>query len=166
IQALKAASLTGIPMTGLKSSIKHGVDYLKMSQKGDGNFGYRANTGGGWNLTGLGVFGIQMGGKGSSSNVRKGIDALLDRKLNYNAGNPSLYGWYYGTMAAFQKGGSSWKKWNAMFQDQLLVNQADDGSWNPEAGDWSGKKVPGDIFRTCLCILMLEVYYRYLPASG
>ena len=70
-----------------------------------------------------------------------------------------------------QRGGDEWKKYNDMFRDQLLSNQDADGSWKVPGG---GKKiravgpnfVTDKIYRTCLCTLMLEVYYRFLSTGG
>jgi hypothetical protein len=169
MQALKAAKTTGKKFKGLDKSMDRAMDYVEGAQRGDGMIGYRGANGGGWNLTGAGIFGLQMWGKGNSKEVRKGVDAILDAqdKLDYRA-KTSLYGWYYNTMALFQKGGMDWKKWNRMFQGELLDNQNADGSWKPEGGGQTDAHAKGDgtHFRTCLCILMLEVYYRYLPATG
>ena len=61
-------------------------------------------------------------------------------------------------------GGKSWKKYNALFRDQLLEAQRPDGSWPaPKGGAHSGN---GGIFTTSFCTLMLEVYYRFLPGTG
>jgi hypothetical protein len=58
-----------------------------------------------------------------------------------------------------------------MFRDQVLNNQNADGSWKAPGG---GKK-PNAVaalytsnvhYRNCLNILMLEVYYRFLPGTG
>jgi hypothetical protein len=57
-------------------------------------------------------------------------------------------------------GGSEWQKYNALFREQLLSNQNDNGSWpKPGAGG-------SDHYSSCLSTLMLEVYYRFLPGTG
>ena len=69
------------------------------------------------------------------------------------------------------RGGDQWKKYNEMFRDQILNNQNPDGSWKEPGG---GKKpnaaggtyVSNVHYRNCLCTLMLEVYYRFLPGTG
>ncbi len=53
-----------------------------------------------------------------------------------------------------------------MIPNQTLISQAQqkDGSWLPSVGH--GQVGPdGALYSTCLCTLMLEVYYRYLPIS-
>ncbi|MCB1210893.1 MAG: hypothetical protein KDK97_16340 [Verrucomicrobiales bacterium] len=71
----------------------------------------------------------------------------------------NLYSWYYNTQATFQFGGSAWERWNAVFREEVLTHQQEDGHWSH--GTTSGANEDADIFCTCLCTLMLEVYYRY-----
>jgi hypothetical protein len=90
-----------------------------------------------------------------------------------------LYAWYYQTQALFQDGeghGNSWKEWNKEFQKALLNEQESDGHWTSPVTKYN-KQTKGhgenpetfrsqlglDIYSTCMCTLMLEVYYRYLP---
>jgi hypothetical protein len=86
----------------------------------------------------------------------------------------NLYYWYYGTLASFQAGGDTWKKWNTNMKTALLPNQCKggaldgspldhDGSWNPDDvwGAWGGR-----VYSTALSTLCLEVYYRYLKLNG
>jgi hypothetical protein len=48
-----------------------------------------------------------------------------------------------------------------IFKRQLLANQAADGHW-PHGNHFHGDT---DIYRTTMAILMLEVYYRYMPTT-
>lgn len=68
------------------------------------------------------------------------------------------------------RGGEQWKRYNALFRDQLLENQDADGSWKVPGGGKELRAVAAAYttdthYRTTLCILMLEVYYRYLPGT-
>ena len=68
------------------------------------------------------------------------------------------------------QGGKMWRDWNKALQEELLPNQKEDGSYKEEGGAMgahgSGAAGPdAEIYRTALCTLMLEVYYRYLPAT-
>jgi hypothetical protein len=48
-----------------------------------------------------------------------------------------------------------------------LNNQAPDGSWKPErsnGGNGVGNQ-EGGVYKTALCTLQLEVYYRYLKVA-
>jgi hypothetical protein len=177
IQALKACDHTGLEFKGLKRALDKGVDYMESLQCRDGGFAYSRpeetpHAEGYRTMTGGGVLSLQMGGKGSSSAVRKGAKYIEDHsKFDYNTQYSDLYGHYYEAQAMMNRGGSQWQKYNAMFRDQLLNNQNADGSWKAPGG---GQKIRGVAtsyvsnahYRTCLNILMLEVYYRFLPGTG
>ncbi len=64
--------------------------------------------------------------------------------------------------------GEHWQRWNDKLRPILVDTQVMDGplggSWNPggEVPDrWSGPG--GRVYVTAMHLLMLEVYYRYLP---
>ena len=126
-------------------------------------------------MTGAGVLAFQMWGKGSRKEVRSGAKYILrEAKLDYNGAESDLYAHYYHSQAMMQRGGEQWRTYNEMFRDQILLNQKEDGSWKKPGGN-GGTKAVGALFakdtpegihyRTCLCTLMLEVYYRYLPGT-
>ena len=75
----------------------------------------------------------------------------------------NLYDHYYTSQAMINLGGKSWKGYNQLFRDELIKNQAKDGSWGDPAGNHHSA---GKTYNTCLATLMLEVYYRYLPGTG
>jgi hypothetical protein len=59
-----------------------------------------------------------------------------------------------------------------MFQDEVADAQSPDGSWPPViAKDVPGAEMQrkpdgaGPVYRTALCVLMLEVFYRYMPTT-
>ena len=87
---------------------------------------------------------------------------LTAEPLDWNK-NANLYAWYYYTQAFFQKGGDDWKFYNEQVLPQLLNNQANDGSWKPERG--GPGSMEGGVYKTALCTLQLEVYYRYLKVA-
>ena len=129
-------------------------------------FPYRPGQPGKPTLVGAGVLGLQMlGGQGYEDEIKKGLDAIVDGIKGKSWKNANLYEWYYNTQATFEGGGTAWKKWNDMFQDEVIKNQESNGSWI-NAGAKAHTPNEGDIYATCLCTLMLEVYYRYLPAAS
>ena len=74
-----------------------------------------------------------------------------------------------------QRGGEDWAQYNKMFRDQLLENQESDGSWKRPGGGqpiravaarYADENDDGRLYRTALCTLMLEVYYRFLSTDG
>jgi hypothetical protein len=172
-QALKAAKNTGLKIAGLNSAIDVCVKYLESTQTKDGGFGKdkRDDHYNQWSLTGAGVLGLQTLAKGKSKAIDGGIKFLREfvtaEPLDWNR-NCNLYCWYYYTQAFFQKGGDDWKFYNEQLLPQLLNNQAPDGSWKPERANWdagSAGNREGGIYKTALCTLQLEVYYRYLKVA-
>jgi hypothetical protein len=169
IQALKACSHTNISYKGMTSCINKGLKYLATMQNDSGGFGYsnpNAAAGGGkyFALTGVGVLCHQMWSKGNQSEARKGLKYIKDNtKFDWNGENSNLYAHYYESQAMMQSGGKDWEFYNALFRDQVVNNQNADGSWKA-----TGHKMHGDnpVYRNCLAILMLEVYYRFLNSTG
>ena len=172
IQALKACSHTDLKFRGMSSCINKSLAYLITCQAENGGFGYTgtAPVGGKsyFALTGVGMLCNQMWGKGTRSEVRKGAKYIMENsKFDYNTQDSDLYGHYYESQAMMQLGGEDWKFYNNLFRDQLLNNQDADGSWKvPGVGDQYVGDKQGKIYRTALCTLMLEVYYRFLTSSG
>ena len=127
-------------------------------------------------LTGVGMLCNQMWGKGNRAEVRSAAKYVLERtKFDYNSEFCDLYGHYYESQAMMQRGGDEWKQYNEMFRDQILNNQDSDGSWKipgqgkqvrAVAAEYRDNSKNGKIYRTALCTLMLEVYYRFLNTGG
>jgi hypothetical protein len=78
-------------------------------------------------------------------------------------GQGNVYFWYYGSLCCFLKGGDAWRKWNERLSTVLPAAQDQDGSFPPidvyaeEAGDDGRDRS----YTTAMCVLSLEVYYRY-----
>jgi len=170
IQALKAASHTGIEFKGMARAKSAALKYAESLQNKNGGFGYvSANTPAGdrdhFTLTAAGVLGLQMWGKESSSAVRKGARYILEtEKFDYKSKDSDLYVHYYAAQAMLTRGGKEWQEYNSTFRDQLIGHQAADGNWSaPGSG---GIYAANAHYRNCLNILMLEVYYRFLPGTA
>jgi hypothetical protein len=73
-----------------------------------------------------------------------------------------LYYWYYGSLCAYQQGGSVWMKWNDGMMKSLVHSQITEGpnagSWKP-AGDFSDEW--GRVGQTAMSAMCMEVYFRY-----
>jgi hypothetical protein len=173
IQALKAAHLTGLNISGVDEALDKAMVFLKQWQGPKGGFGYAA-PGDSYSLVGVGVLCTYFWKQDKDKSVREGIDFLLketekDNPVKYKSEKANLYAWYYHTQACLMFGGSAWTKWNRWFQDEIADNQAPDGSWPPIAGKSPGpQSAPdgsGPYYRTTLCCLMLEVFYRYMPIN-
>lgn len=177
IQALKACSHTNIKFKGMTSCISKGLKYVNDMQNEEGGFGYdspkKTHAEGYYTLTGVGMLCNQMWGKGGQSEVRNGAKYVLAKsKFDYDGEFCDLYGHYYESQAMMQLGGDEWEKYNAMFREQLIKNQSPDGSWKTPGTKARKIRAVGanfktdTIYRTCLCTLMLEVYYRFLSTGG
>jgi hypothetical protein len=177
IQALKACKHTGLEFKDLSKTIRNALKYVEERQSSDGGFGYVGKgdshaPNGYLTLTGAGMLCLQMWDKGSSSPVRDGGKYIQkNSKFGYNTADCDLYGHYYEGQAMMNRGADYWKKYNAMFRDEVINNQNGDGSWKGVGGGQKinavGATFTGNVhYRTCLCILMLEVYYRFLPGTG
>jgi hypothetical protein len=173
IQALKAANLTGLNLEGVDAAMDKAMVYLKSVQGPKGGFGYKSKEDR-YSLTGVGVLCTYFWKQNKDESVRNGIGFIMDRvksdqPVEYKGKNADLYAWYYNTQACLMVGGSAWTTWNRLFQDQLVKNQNADGSWPPvitgSPGELKDPEGYGPFYRTNLCILMLEVYYRYMPTT-
>ena len=93
--------------------------------------------------------------------LEQGVEFLSDK----GPSPEDIYYDYYATQVLHHWGGPEWKKWNQVLRDHLIETQVKDGdaagSWKPtgDRGDGPG----GRLYQTCLSVMTLEVYYRYLP---
>lgn len=170
IQALKATHLTEIKLPGVDEALNKAMPMVKKLQGSNGGFSYTTKkTDIRYSLTGVGVLSLQFW-KPDSNSIREGVNFILaGPAVDYKAKTADIYAWYYNTQACFQKQGSEWPKWNRMWQPQIVGAQSPDGSWPPHGGKEHGQMnettKDGNVYRTTLCILMLEVFYRYSLAS-
>ena len=166
VQALKACKHTGLwGKNDFDIVSRKALEWLARSQAPNGSIGYRGPGGAKSGLTGGGVLCFQMWGKGSSKNVRLGTKLIRkNAAFEWDKENSNLYYHYYNAQAMINRGGNEWDEYNKIFRDELLKNQQEDGSWKRE------KKIKhGSVnqhMTTCLATFMLEVYYRFLPATG
>ncbi len=171
MQALKVAKLTGIDFPGLDSSMDKAMKNVMRVRGAKGGFGYRTPQDK-LSLTGVGVLALQMWDpKKYTKEINEGVEFILNSYGKYEEPEKHFnkYGWYYHTQACFQKGGSAWRDWNRFFQDGVVEHQNQDGSWTDWGHGGHGPdkdSVEGKVYCTTLCILMLEIYYRYLQNTG
>jgi hypothetical protein len=165
IQALKACSHTGLwPQSKFRSVSRKALGWLDRAQGKNGAIGYRGDANRSPGLTGGGVLAFQMWGQARSRSARNGIKYISENSaFNWGQPNANLYYHYYNAQAMLNHGGKAWSDYNKLFRDELLKNQAADGSWN------QGQIPHGPVnvhMATCMATLMLEVYYRFLPGTG
>ncbi len=104
-----------------------------------------------------------LGWHRSDQRLIDGIKYISQEDLDWQRGN--VYSWYYITQVMHNMEGSSWTQWNNRLKPVLLANQIttgdEAGSWAPGSDTYG--RVAGRLYTTCLCVWMLETYYRHLP---
>jgi len=166
LQALKACNHTGIEFRNMRKCVRDGLEALERNQAPSGAIGYTgpSQKGDGSTLSAIGALCFQMWERSSSSVARKANDVVIKGiRCNWNDPATDLYGHYYASQSMINHGGAHWKKYNALFRDEVLKNQNPDGSWKAPKNEHHAK---GAHLRTAFCTLMLEVYYRFLPGTG
>jgi hypothetical protein len=175
-QALKAAYNTGAVFPGIEDALEASIkNFYRVYSNKNGSFGYKNRshtTQSNHKLTGVGSLGLQSWKFGHPSQeerkdtLQKAMQHILKNNLSmdYNSADANLYSWYYDAQALFNYGGSFWAAWNRKMEPMLLNSQLADGSWPKEGGGKTSSQGGQDaeVYRTTLCTLMLEVYYRYV----
>lgn len=105
---------------------------------------------------------IHLGWKKDNEALQRGVQSLT--RWGFSPYN--MYYNYYATQVLFQSGGEQWNRWNFAMRDFLLRSQSSQGhevgSWCFEARE-TAAQAGGRHYYTTVSLLMLEVYYRYLP---
>ena len=122
---------------------------------------------------------LLLGQHADDFRLRAGLEFTLERKptayrrasqdafVLQAAGN--VYFWYYGSLACFLAGGEVWDEWNAALKAVLPAAQERDGSFKPidVYAEYAGDTNRDRAYTTAMCVLSLEVYYRYFtPLLG
>lgn len=178
LQALKAMNHTGFRFKNINRCVRDGLDFFEKNQQPSGAIAYKDNNvhDDGTTLAAVGALCFQMWDRSSHNVPRKACRFIDDTmKFDWNTADSDIYGHYYAAQAMINYGGDYWKRYNKLFRDQVLKNQNADGSYKNVAGDgnihatgthFKGTNPYATHYRTCLATLMLEVYYRFLPATG
>jgi hypothetical protein len=186
IQALHAAQLTQDLKVDPKV-IQRAIGFLNFVSPGQvkSTYGY-GHPGGAAPATSLTAIGLLCryyvdGWRADTPAFADGAKGLMRRApTTQGREGIDLYYYYYATQVVRFYGGEEWKTWNegtkgsggtrkGGLPDQLLGLQdrapANRGSWDP-AIDRNGLSFGphcGRLGATCMCLLTLEVYYRYVP---
>lgn len=176
VMGLKSALMANIEVpSSVFDKCKGFLETVRMGGSSREQFGYTVENGkiGAVNLqcdTAIGQLCYQYMGlvKKNDPMVQAGVDFMLASPVSMQARN--AYYWYYATQVVHNVQGPKWDQWNRQMRRVLLESQnlqkdhIDHGSWDPlkPSKDAWGEQ-GGRHMVTCLHLLCLEIYYRYLP---
>jgi hypothetical protein len=116
-----------------------------------------------------------LGEAGDTETQRKQRDRMAGMPPDWDGATEmtgsNMYYWYYGSLALLlgrdQAGGEDrWRQWNIALKKTLLPHQEKHGdrrgSFDPKADYWANNG-GGRLYSTAMCVLTLEIYYRYEP---
>jgi hypothetical protein len=157
IMALRSARNAGIEVS--KDVIDRAVEYVRKCQNPDGGFKYQLETGqSGWPRSAAGVASLYYAGIYKDDAIDRGLAYLIREAL---PGSPSAnrahyyYGHYYAVQAMYLAGGANWARWWPAIREELIRNQAEDGSWEDRS--------VGYAYATSMSLIILQMPKRYLP---
>ena len=174
-QALKAAKAAGCQEKGLSEAIEKSIANLK--KRAPAGFKYSSDSNhSSAAMRSVGVLCLQLFDAAWDAKSRpipelepiwKTINETDIKTLDWNNPAPnSMYTWYYGTYATFQEGGAAWNAWRKKFEPMLRQHQNPEGYWLYPGGHHNiGDELTDKVHATTFAILMLSVYYRFLPSS-
>ena len=165
-------TVTGWQLMALKSCARSEIDVPRtvwsnasrflasLSNSSQGTFGYlNAKPAPGPTAIGL-LMRMYLGWTRERDELRLGVAELLDQ----GPSRSDIYFDYYATLVLFHYGGDDWTRWNESMRELLVRSQATTGH---EAGSWyldnAHARSGGRLYTTAMAIMILEVYYRYLP---
>ncbi len=162
LMALKSARLAGLEVPS--PVIELVKAFLDSVQLADGAlYGYQeAEKAAGPTAVAL-LCRMLLGWTQKDDRLRRGVDFLI-----VVGPSPSdMYFNYYSAMVLNHHDGPQWPAWNVKLRDYLVETQAQQGH---QRGSWFFHDKHGDLagrlYNTAMCIMTLEVYYRYMPLYG
>lgn len=164
IAGLRAARNAGISVRDqvIEKSKKYLLDMTNDSGWYQYNYNSRGSGRSSSGLTGPGMYMLGALGIFEHPKYAKGIKNIMEGApflggaRNGDSGWSSWYHYtlFFSSLAIFQKGGRDWKKWYPAMREEVLRQQAADGSWSND---------PYGGLYTSFAILSLQMPYRYLP---
>lgn len=171
VMALKSANMAGLRVP--KRTMAGAKRFLDSVQEDSGAYyGYVQPERMRKTMTSVGLLcRMYMGWKHEHPALERGVDYLADRGPAVDKGprlNWNIYYDYYATQVLKQYGGKKWEAWNKVMREELIKSQSQKG---PTNGSWyftddGHGSNGGRLYHTCMAVMTLEVYYRYLPLYG
>ena len=165
VMALRAARYAGVEVP--LGTIQGAVNYVKKSfVPGVGAFTYQLGlefrgVHSRWTpaLTAAGVTTLYSAGEYDAFQINEGLRYILrERPMRGEARYTFDYYYfqYYAVQAAFQKGGTYWKRWYDSIRQDLLLLQESDGRWTD---------LVGANYATAMASIILQYPNQYLPIT-
>jgi hypothetical protein len=162
IAALYTAHLTKLRLHGVDEALDRVERYLENEMSPSGVF-RSSSPADAYSLTATGIY-CRLLWLGARTKLRKGMDWLFvqteKRPVKYQGKHADLYAWYFHTQACLKWGGPECEKWSRCYRDEIVSAQTTDGSWPIPGGKGhdpqSEDSMTGAVYRTTLCMLMLE----------
>ncbi len=86
---------------------------------------------------------------------------------NLGPSRTDMYFNYYAHQVMHHYEGPGWEAWNRELRDRLIATQSRRGH---EHGSWyfndQHAEAGGRLYTTAMCVMILQVYYRYMPLYG
>lgn len=169
IMALKSAQCAGLKV--VKNVLENAKKWLRAVAKGDhfGLYSFRPDEEATPDFTAVGMFCSQCLGVGRSDPAMLESSKYLLANLPNDKTRNTHY-WFFATLAMHGYGGHEQDTWNRKLRQVLIQSQINKGC---AAGSWDPAKPTRDAFgerdgrlaTTCLSVIALEVYCRYLPLT-
>ena len=159
MQALRAAHNAGFTVP--PKTIENAIRYLERCKTPDGGIRYSFNSGNETRLpiSAAAVCCLYSAGEYDSSLADSCLELIyknfLNNKTNWNRYGHSYYANFYAAQAFYQAGDEYWDTFFPVTRDQLLSQQAEDGSWNGDG--------VGPTYGTSLSLIILQLPYKFLP---
>jgi hypothetical protein len=160
LMALKSCQLAGFPTE--RTTWQVAESFIDSMRRSDGSFGYRTPDDATITTTAIGLLSkMYLGMHKEHGDLSLGADLMLQT----GPSKTDVYFNYYGTQVLHHLQDPDWKIWNEEMRDYLVSTQVHgeghpDGSWY--FPDQHGQ-VGGRLYTTAMSVMILEVYYRYLP---
>ena len=163
VMALQSALMAGLEVPSPKL-LDIGKFLDTVTPDGGIHYGYQPGRRESSAMTAEGLLCRQyLGWKHDDPRLVEGVTEVSNNPVSMSDQN--VYYWYYATQATHHMEGDIWNRWNRVMRNSIPQAQVkkgnEKGSWEFERDPWSGHG--GRLYTTCLCIYMLEVYYRHLP---
>ena len=103
---------------------------------------------------------MYLGWSRDNGSLHSGAERLLD----WGPSDNNIYFNYYATQVLHHLRTPAWDEWNPELRDYLVNAQDKNGH---QTGSWYFEerhgKSGGRLYSTAMAVMVLEVYYRYLP---